>query len=153
MIPFSVMEAANSFRLSAGIILRGWLGLGLTRLMDTSSVDCSDTSAVSDDSNAPIPLPKAFLDIPYPLFGKFFIAHRSDTVGIVETDGDTIGRCFRKLDVAGNDRMEDFLLKILRHLLHHFVGDPGAGVVHGKKDAADFQGGIDPSLNGFNGLQ
>ena len=64
-----------------------------------------------------------------------------------------MGRSFGEANIARNNRTAYAILKIGGNLLHHFLREFCTGIVHRKKDTADFKVGIDFFLHSFNGLQ
>src|SRR3972149_7704821 len=117
MTPCSLIEAASSFRLSSGNTFRGWCGVALIRSISILMPERVSISALVVLNSAPIPLPKAFLDILHNLFRQFLITHRSNAFRIVFINGDAVGRSFAQADIARYNGPEYFFFEILGHFL------------------------------------
>ena len=109
-------------------------------------------SLSSRSAPSPRPSPPILATFKY-LFREFFIAPRADAQGVVLADGKAVRGCLGKPDVAGDNRAENPILEVRRHLLDYVLREPGSRIVHGKEDSADIELGVERFLDTLDGLE
>src|SRR6266702_287867 len=93
----------------------------------------------SSRMSAPSPRPSAFLGIGNDLLGELRVAFCALAVNVVKDDRFTEAWCFCKPHFARNQAFEYLCSEETAHIRGNLAGERCSLIIHGKKDALDFE--------------